>query len=61
MAKKCTAYGPRRPEDVEILDFLVWSRSLERLSRNPAVETEEDRQREEEWKEFSERFNDSKE
>ena len=61
MAKKCTAYGPRRPEDFEIKDFLDFSRSLERLSRKPAGETEEDRQREEEWKEFSARFNDSKE
>lgn len=61
MAKKCTVYGPRRPDDMDVKDFLDFARSLERARRQTEGKTEDDIQREEEWKEFSERFNDTEE
>lgn len=61
MAKRCTVYGPRRPDDMNVKDFLDFARSLERARRQTEGKTKDDIQREEEWKEFSERFNDPKE
>ena len=61
MAKICTVYGPRRPADVDVKDFLAFARSLERVRRQTEDKKEDDIQREEEWKKFSEGFNDSKE
>ena len=61
MAKICTVYGPRRPDDVDVTDFLDFARSMERVRRQTEDKKEDDIQREEEWKEFSEGFNDSKE
>ena len=61
MAKRCTVYGPRRPDDMDVKDFLDFARSLERARRQTEVKTKDDIQREEEWKEFSERVNDPKE
>ena len=57
MAKRCTVYGPRRPDDMDVKDFLDFARSLERSKRQTEGKKEDDTQREEEWKEFSERFN----
>ena len=61
MAKICTAYGPRRPDDVDVKDFLDFARSMDRVRRQTEDKKEDDIQREEEWKKFSEGFNDSKE
>ena len=61
MAKICTVYGPRRPDDVDVKDFLDFARSLERARRQTEGKKEDNTQREEEWKEFSERFNDPEE
>ena len=61
MAKICTVYGPRRPDDVDVKDFLDFARSMERVRRQTEDKKEDDIQREEEWKKFSESFNDSKE
>lgn len=61
MAKICTVYGPRRPDDVDVKDFLDFARSMERVRRQSEDKKEDDIQREEEWKKFSEGFNDSKE
>lgn len=61
MAKICTVYGPRRPDDVDVKDFLDFARSMERVRRQTEDKKEDDIQREEEWKNFSEGFNDSKE
>lgn len=61
MAKICTVYGPRRPDDVDVKDFLDFARSMERVRRQTEDIKEDDIQREEEWKKFSEGFNDSKE
>ena len=61
MAKICTVYGPRRPDDVDVKDFLDFARSMERIRRQTEDKKEDDIQREEEWKKFSEGFNDSKE
>lgn len=61
MAKRCTVYGPRRPDDVDVKDFLDFARSMERVIRENHVKREEDAERDEEWKEFSERFNDNEE
>ena len=61
MAKICTVYGPRRPNDLEIKDFLDFARSLERAKRQTDEKKEDDIQCEEEWKKFSERFNDPEE
>lgn len=61
MAKKCTVYGPRRPDDMDVKDFLDFARSLERAMRQTEEKTEDAAKREEEWKKFSERFNDSEE
>lgn len=61
MAKICTVYGPRRPDDVDVNDFLDFARSMERVRRQTEDKKEDDIQREEEWKKFSEGFNDSKE
>ena len=61
MAKRCTVYGPRRPDDMDVKDFLDFARSLERAMRQTEGKTEDDIQREEEWKELSERFNDPEE
>ena len=61
MAKRCTVYGPRRPDDMDVKDFLDFARSLERARRQTEGKTKDDIQREEEWNEFSERFNDPKE
>ena len=61
MAKRCTVYGSRRPDDMNVKDFLDFARSLERARRQTEGKTKDDIQREEEWKEFSERFNDPKE
>ena len=61
MAKRCTVYGPRRTDDMDVKDFLDFARSLERARRQTEGKTKGDIQREEEWKEFSERFNDPKE
>lgn len=58
MAKRCTVYGPRHPDDMDVKDFLDFARSLERAMRQTEGKTEDDIQREEEWKELSERFND---
>ena len=58
MAKRCTVYGPRRPDDMDVKDFLDFARSLERARRQIEEKKEDDILREEEWKEFSERFND---
>lgn len=57
MAKRCTVYGPRRPDDMNVKDFLDFARSLERAKRQTEGKKEDDTKREEEWKEFSERFN----
>ena len=57
MAKRCTVYGPRRPDDMDVKDFLDFARSLERARRQTEGKKEDDTRREEEWKEFSERFN----
>ena len=57
MAKRCTVYGPRRPDDMDGKDFLDFARSLERAKRQTEGKKEDDTLREEEWKEFSERFN----
>ena len=61
MAKRCTVYGPRRPDDMDVKDFLDFARSLERARRQTEGKKEDNTQREEEWKEFSERFNDAEE
>lgn len=61
MAKRCTVYGPRRPDDFDVKDFLDFARSLERARRQTEDKAEDDTLREEKWKEFSKRFNDSKE
>lgn len=61
MAKRCTVYGPRRPDDMDVKDFLDFARSLERARRQTEGKKEDDILLEEEWKEFSERFNDPKE
>ena len=61
MAKICTVYGPRRPDDSDVKDFLDFARSMERVRRQSEDKKEDDIQREEEWKKFSEGFNDSKE
>ena len=61
MAKICTVYGPRRPDDVDVKDFLDFARSMERVRRQTEDKKEDDIQREEEWKKVSEGFNDSKE
>ena len=61
MAKICTVYGPRRPDDFDVKDFLDFARSMERVRRQTEDKKEDDIQREEEWKNFSEGFNDSKE
>ena len=61
MAKKCTVYGPRRPDDMDVKDFLDFASSLERARMQTEGKTKDDIQREEEWKEFSERFNDAEE
>ena len=61
MAKICTVYGPRRPDDFDVKDFLDVARSMERVRRQTEDKKEDDIQREEEWKKFSEGFNDSKE
>ena len=61
MAKICTVYGPRRTDDVDVKDFLDFARSMERVRRHTEDKKEDDIQREEEWKKFSEGFNDSKE
>ena len=58
MAKICTVYGPRRPDDSDVKDFLDFARSLECARRQTEGKTKDDIQREEEWKKFSERFND---
>lgn len=58
MAKRCTVYGPRRPDDMDVKDFLDFARSLERARRQTEGKKEDDILLEEEWKEFSERFND---
>lgn len=58
MAKRCTVYGPRRPDDMDVKDFLDFARSLERARRQTEGKNEDDILLEEEWKEFSERFND---
>ena len=59
MAKKCTVYGPRRPDDMDVKDFLDFARSMERARRQTEGKTKDDIQRQEEWKAFSERFNDT--
>ena len=59
MAKRCTVYGPRRPDDMDVKDFLDFARSLERARRQTEGKTKDDIQRQEEWKDFSERFNDT--
>lgn len=59
MAKKCTVYGPRRPDDMDVKDFLDFARSMERARRQTEGKTKDDIQRQEEWKDFSERFNDT--
>ena len=61
MAKIWTVYGPRRPDDSDVKDFLDFARSMERVRRQTEDKKEDDIQREEEWKKFSEGFNDSKE
>ena len=61
MAKICTVYGPRLPDDFDVKDFLDFARSMERVRRQTEDKKEDDIQREEEWKKFSEGFNDSKE
>lgn len=61
MAKICTVYGPRRPDDSDVKDFLDFARSMERVRRQTEDKKEDVIQREEEWKKFSEGFNDSKE
>ena len=33
MAKICTVYGPRRPDDSDVKDFLDFARSMERVRR----------------------------
>ena len=58
MAKRCTVYGPRRPDDMDVKDFLDFARSLERARRQTEGKKEDDILLEEEWKEFSELFND---
>ena len=58
MAKRCTVYGPRRPDDMDVKDFLDFARSLERARRQTEGKKEDDILLEEEWKEFSEGFND---
>ena len=58
MAKRCTVYGPRHPDDMDVKDFLDFARSLERARRQTEGKKEDNTQREEEWKEFAERFND---
>ena len=37
MAKRCTVYGPRRPDDMDVKDFLDFARNLERAKRQTAV------------------------
>ena len=59
MAKKCTVYGPRRPDDMDVKDFLDFARSMERARRQTEGKTKDDIQRQEEWKDFAERFNDT--
>ena len=59
MAKRCTVYGPRRPDDMDVKDFLDFARSMERARRQTEGKTKDDIQRQEEWKDFSERFNDT--
>lgn len=61
MAKRCTAYGPLHPEELYVEDFLDVARRLERMKKSSERKTEDDRQREEEWKKFSERFSEHKE
>ena len=61
MAKRCTVYGPRRPDDMDVKDFLDFARSLERAKRQTEGKKVDNIQREEEGKEFSERFNDAEE
>ena len=61
MAKICTVYGPRRPDDSDVKDFLDFARRTERVRGQTEDEKWDDIQREEEWKKFSEGFNDSKE
>ena len=58
MAKRCTVYGPRRPDDMDVKDFLDFARSLERARRQTEGKTKDNILRDEEWKKFSERFND---
>lgn len=57
MAKRCTVYGPRRPDDMDVKDFLDFARSLERAKRQTEGKKVDNIQREEEWTEFSEQFN----
>ena len=59
MAKRCTVYGPRRPDDMDVKDFLDFARSMERARRQTEGKTKDVIQRQEEWKDFSERFNDT--
>ena len=47
MAKRCTVYGPRRPDDMNVKDFLDFARSLERARRQTEGKTKDDIQREE--------------
>ena len=45
MAKICTVYGPRRPDDVDVKDFLDFARSMERVRRQTEDKKEDDIQR----------------
>lgn len=58
MAKRCTVYGPRHPEELYVEDFLDVVRRLDRIRRDSEGKSEEEMRREEEWRKFAERYND---